>query len=315
MIADLLRPAYRKLRGLRHRYAGEVGYVSRELHRIDAAIRDRQRIAQRRALVAKRPVSTPAGEIARDLDANGYHITTVDALGLDGSVIAFCREVLQKHGDLDLASVVASRDSKSKRYWTDLYQEFGEARTPVVDFLLSDIILDACSSYLGEVPILNYLSLLLTPPQGGAIAEQWRASQDWHLDNDRPRRVKVFMLPLGADDECGPTMFLPKTYSRHACYRDHYPGYFNDYQFAKAGLDPSKIGKFTGGPGAVMFIDTSVLFHCGSRTASKPRLLLNADFAPMTTYLPYRTALRSSWPESSFPKINEQIFHRFSKSG
>jgi len=310
-LPDLSRTSYRKLRSLKMRYFGEVGYITRQLHRLEVHVRERARIAKRRTLMAERSVSPQAVAIARDLAENGYHITTVAALGLDESVISSCRDLYTPYDSLDLAGVIAKRQGKGKRYWIDLYEEFGQQRMPVLDFLLSDIVLDVCGTYLSEVPVLDYITLLLTPPQGGTIADECRASQDWHLDNDRAQRVKVFMLPLGADAECGPTMFLPKKFSDPSNYRAFYPGYFTDQQFKQSGLDESRIVKFTGEPGAVLFFDTSTLFHCGSRTASKPRLMLCADFGPISTYLPHRTAARTIWPESCLPEINLEIMRKF----
>lgn len=307
-LQGLLRPAVRAGRTLYQRYFGDVGYVSRKLHYAQAALWEREEIAARKRAASRNSErATPqARKIAAVLEQQGYFQTSVAELGLSQDVVDYCRKLADTVIGMSLEQVQAARQGRGKTYWMDLYNEVAESVTPVTKFIAARDVIDICSLYFGQAPFVHECSLYFTPPGAAFLPFEKRGSQNWHLDNDRPRRVKLFMLPHGADEEAGATMFLPKPDSHLDRYRN-FPDYFDDDQFAHFGLDPAKIVHFTGAPGAVMFFDTSRLFHCGSRTRSKPRVVLNIDLSPVTSFLPYRQLANGPLRRPRFAALNRDL--------
>ncbi len=305
---QVLRSLARRVRGYHEKYLGDVGYLARQIHYRQTAWRERDEISRRQAAAARNldRASPQARTIAAALERDGYFITSVDKLGLSPEVVSYCRRLAEPAIDLSLADITKLRSGGSKIYWIDLYGDVQEECTPITAFVGSRDIADVCSIYLGQAPFVHELSLYHTPAGAAWLPPAKLASQNWHLDNDRPRRIKLFMLPFGADVEAGATMFLPKPHAPLNRYRN-FPAYFDDNQFRAFGLDPRQIVHFTGDAGAVLFFDTSRLYHCGSRTKSKSRTVLNIDLSPVTSYLPYPQLANGPLRRPRFAKLNELL--------
>lgn len=292
------------------RYLGQLGYVSRHIHSAHIRFMEREEIGRRRALAAKARPAPEAARIAEKLEEQGYHVTSLERLGFADALGDYCRALAEPVAGLTLAELAKIRAGTTKPYWLDLYEAVGEKPSPVRDFLTSDLVLDAVCLYVGEVPFLAEANLFYTPAGAATLPPTQQGSQRWHLDRSRRRQVKIFMLPLGADDESGASLILPKPWSDLRRY-PNYPRYFTDEEFVAAGLDMSKVVRFTGKPGDVMFVDTSRLFHAGARTRGKPRLQFIANLAPIDAWIPYRRMLRRASPGSHFPEINREILARY----
>ena len=63
-----------------------------------------------------------------------------------------------------------------------------------------------------------------------------------------------------------------------------------------------------------MLIDTSALFHRGSRTMEKPRLQAIAAYHPLMSNLPYRVFKKIHLPESAYARTNENIMSDLQES-
>jgi hypothetical protein len=303
---QVFRPVLVAARSLRERYFGEVGYLTRRLHRLQVALAHGPRIRDRRALAAAMPISPLAREIAAALESRGYYFTSVAALGGDPAVVDYCRALGARVAQKSVEDVVAMRTGKSKTYWLDLFQDKEIRSNPILDFVTLPVLLQAAARYLGEVPILSYISLFFTPP---GTAHLMLGSQGWHRDNEQMRQMKIFLLAHPVESAAGPSKLLPKPYSAHG-YRN-YPGYFTDDQFREFGLPEKELVEFTGDSGSVLLIDTSALFHCGSRTMTQPRLQMIAAYHPLMSNLPYRVFKAAQLPEATYPKTNEKILRAF----
>ena len=305
---SLLRPAMRNGRVLFQRYLGDVGYFSRKLHYAETAWRARDEIAMRERAAVRNSerASSQARKIAAALEEQGYFQTSVSEMGFSEDVVDYCLELAAPIMKMSLEQIQIMRHGRGKIYWTDLYKEISEEVTPVTKLIGARDVIDICSLYFGQAPFVHECSLYFTPPGAAFLPVEKQGSQNWHLDNDRPRRIKLFMLPCGVDEEAGGTMFLAKPDSHLDRYRN-FPSYFDDDQFVRFGLDPAKIVHFTGAPGAVMFFDTSRLFHCGSRTLSKPRVVLNVDLSPLTSFLPYRQLVNGALRSPRFAALNRAL--------
>jgi len=304
---QILRPMLAGVRGWRERYFGEVGYLTRRLHRFQVALAHGARIRRRRALAARMPLTPLAREIADALESRGYYFTSLAALGADPAVLQYAQALGAPVAQKSAEDVAAMRTGKSKLYWLDLFQDKEDRPNPILDFITMPVLLQAAARYLGEVPILSYISLFFTPP---GTAQLMIGSQGWHRDNEQMRQMKIFLLAHPVDSTAGPSKLLPKPYSSARDYRN-YPGYFTDEQLREFGFPEKEIVEFTGDAGSVLLIDTSALFHCGSRTLAQPRLQMIAAYHPMMSNLPYRVFKTAQLPEATYPKTNEKILRAF----
>jgi hypothetical protein len=252
-------------------------------------------------------MSPLALKIAAALERDGYCLTSIEALGGDQAVVGYCRALGAPMADKSADEVAAMRSGKSKTYWLDLFTDKEVRPSPILDFVTLPVLLQAAGRYLGEVPILSYISLFFTPP---GTAHLMIGSQGWHRDNEQKRQMKIFLLAYPVDSAAGPSKLLPKAHSPDSGYRN-YPGYFTDEDLRAFGLAENEIVEFTGDAGAVLLIDTSSLFHCGSRTTDQPRLQMIVAYQPMMSNLPYRAFKASQLPEMTYPQTNEQILRAF----
>lgn len=152
-----------KLRALRYRYFGDVGYLSRRLHRLHIYLKHYKHIRVRQAVIADISFTPLAKTIADELERCGYFITTVDALGGNSALMEYCRDLVKPMANKTAKEVSAMRIGNSKTYWLDLYKDH-EANNLLLDFVTMPVLIQAAARYLGEVPILSHVSLFFTPP-------------------------------------------------------------------------------------------------------------------------------------------------------
>lgn len=159
-----------------------------------------------------------------------------------------------------------------------------EKHTALLDFILSPEMLAIAANHLRTVPVLSK-----TVPPGvrfmesnAALDPEWdgpfRESQLYHLDLHDTPLIYVLVLAEDVDENTGPWTFLPASVSARAAAALRYqqpgvPYRVTDEEMYRV-IDPSEAIAFTGRKGSVLFIDSSVCFHYGSRRAVKPRFQL-----------------------------------------
>jgi hypothetical protein len=154
----------------------------------------------------------------------------------------------------------------------------------LLDFILSSELLAVAAQHLRTVPVLSK-----TMPPGvrfmesnAALDPEWdgpfRESQLYHLDIHDTPLVYVLVLVEDVTDECGPWTFLPASVSARAKKALGYQRPGRDYRVTDeemySVIDPKEAIAFTGKMGSVLFIDSSVCFHYGSRRSLRPRFQL-----------------------------------------
>jgi len=152
----------------------------------------------------------------------------------------------------------------------------------VLLLLQNQFILYLACQYLGQLPILTELSFYYSPSR--SLNEHNYGSQNWHLDNDKSYRLKLFYSPYIVDETSGPTTFIPCCFTKGLAY-PNYPGYFTDHEAKLAGFPIEKSCQLTTRPDEFFLVDTSTCFHFGSRTSSGSRFLLIAGLSPHTSFL------------------------------
>jgi hypothetical protein len=213
----------------------------------------------------------------------------------------------------------------SKQY---LYGGLLDSRTLTIDspylrFALREDVVAAVAQYLGELPVLADIDILVSPPSPaqGATSE---GSQLFHCDWDDVSQIKVFVYATDVNDvAAGPLTLLDAKSSQYV--RDRL-----DYRYgftfgARHGLvrhrdvaDETANGKagpvrlrvpdeamhglvgaeaaqrHKGAAQTVIFADTSRCFHLGSRVApgATPRIVTVLQFVTASSFL-QPTAARS----------------------
>lgn len=149
----------------------------------------------------------------------------------------------------------------------------------LIDFALSDAVMQIVTDYYGLVPQLKEVGIWLTPPQSHQFS-----SQLYHLDKPECQLVKLFLNIDANDDASGPLTLLPLNVSQQVrektCYEAIYfrgDGRLTDETVFSICPNTSQI--MLGGPiGTGGFADTSNCFHFGSRCASGERKMLTVAF-------------------------------------
>ncbi|MCX5660891.1 MAG: hypothetical protein NTW19_14395 [Planctomycetota bacterium] len=154
----------------------------------------------------------------------------------------------------------------------------------LMDFIVSAPLLATVSQYLGTVPVLSK-----TLPPGLRFMESnaaldpgadgpFRESQLYHLDIHDTPLVYVLVLAQDVTEDMGPWTFLPASASARVTAKLRYQKRGSNYRLSDdevhSAVDPKEVLRFTGKKGSVLFIDSSVCFHYGSRKAAKPRFQL-----------------------------------------
>lgn len=149
-------------------------------------------------------------------------------------------------------------------------------------------LLAIISDYLGSFPIVQSCQFWYSP---NLHMERGR-SQEYHLDGEDIRQVKVFVPLEEVTSDHGPLTILPAAESRqvyHALRREGLTKKRNRkfpddiiYRYSRVrGIE------MTGSPGTLALVDTCNCYHFGSRPTPKPRLLL---------YVHYTTAFSREMP-------------------
>jgi hypothetical protein len=151
----------------------------------------------------------------------------------------------------------------------------------ILNFVLSSDVLNVVCQYLNTIPILS-----TTLPPGVRLAESsitfdskphegFRESQVYHLDHhDRPM-VYVIVLLKDVTKRCGPFCFLPISTSERATRALRYQSRDVDYRVTDEQMykviDAAEMQEMSLPRGTVLFLDSSLCFHYGSRNAFDPR--------------------------------------------
>ena len=196
-------------------------------------------------------------------------------------VVDWARAVLER------VDVRQKREDTKKPFLVKLGEkEDLTLESPPFRLALRPELIGAATSYLGMVPILEYVNVFFS---SHAAAEPAK-SQLYHCDSDELEQVKVFVLCETVTPESGPLTFLP---ARHSEIVRHRLGYkyntrLTDEQVSAA-LGGTLDGEvqLLGPPGTTAFIDTSRCLHYGSRfiDASAHRLVVMLQYVTPLAFL------------------------------
>ncbi len=157
----------------------------------------------------------------------------------------------------------------------------------ILDFALSEAVIETVTGYFGEVPKLGYADVWLTRPSG---KDQPFHSQLFHLDKPDTKIATVFLNVSDVKPENGPFSFVPADVSDAVCKATHYKEAYQNNTASKAEVE----GRLTDeqlfahcdrdslielvGQGNGGFVDTSTCMHYGSRCREGERVVVVIRF-------------------------------------
>jgi hypothetical protein len=141
------------------------------------------------------------------------------------------------------------------------------------DLALYRPFIEMASQYLREVPIIANVSLQVVMPN-----DTIRGFQQFHVDHVDRRQFKIFIAVEDVDEGNGATMILPAdTTARLVRSIKYYFGRIPD-EVVKSDPWGSKIEHAAGPAGSAFLFDTCRVVHCGARTRTHPRVIIELQY-------------------------------------
>jgi hypothetical protein len=208
--------------------------------------------------------------------SKGYHVLPPGTLISAEAALRRGRQIIS-----DSARVGQAKEGKA--HLTHLIQKNDLAAFPeLLDFALDPMLLGIAADYLGELPILTSLFLWHSKP----IHQAFVNSQLYHRDHDDIRQFKVFLYLSDVDADSGPLTVVPATITTEISQKIGYSisrGKVSD-EVMMPHLPAGSAESLTGAAGTIAFVDTSQVFHFGSRVASKDRYVLMLQYLTLTNF-------------------------------
>lgn len=181
--------------------------------------------------------------------------------------------------------------------------EFLRDHPALMNFALSDAVLQIVTDYFGLVPQMKELGIWVTPPQDHQFS-----SQLYHLDKPEGRLVKLFMNISPTGEDAGALTFLPADVSDKVRRKTNYEAiyYRGDGRLKDEDVFTHCSRKdqivLTGDVGKGGFVDTSNCFHFGSRCKAGERWVLTLSYM-----LPHKARKRRTPLFDLVPKPKDEF--------
>ena len=189
----------------------------------------------------------------------------------------------------DIENILERFDEESKKY-----QGIAGNRSPIINLLnketSKDILLNyltdpdllsIISSYLGTYPWLYTCDLWIS----NEIQDYAGTSQNFHMDWEDEKIIKMFFFLDDIDEDTGPFCLLNKKDSETVkeFHSDYYENKIASTRLSDDMVfdcvDRDRLIKATGKAKEIFMVDTCNVLHYGSRKSSKPRLMLSCMYA------------------------------------
>jgi hypothetical protein len=212
--------------------------------------------------------------IVRDLKENGIAVTHLDALFPGENVLEALRGVV--------AELKKNMSPSAKKSFLSELLPRNPVLTlhdPLVQFSLSDKILNAVNAYVGVYAHFYLYTLNITLPVGGDREAIF--SQRWHRDPEDKKFCKVFVYLTDVDETSGPFTYVKKSNYGNQ-WRYLFPqkpphGIYPPTGEVEKVIPQSDMISCTGKAGTVIFCDTSGL-HRGGYATEKERIMFTAGY-------------------------------------
>lgn len=204
--------------------------------------------------------------------------TTFNEQELPGTneVMEICREILKKReGQLSALNPKVT-------FHKLLTEDDIRTHPSLINFATSPPLIHTIADYLGTLPRLHDINLLLSP-----VVDQLRSSHHFHLDKPEVSYIGAFLNIFDVSPQGGPLTILPADSSKRVERRTNYIRRYvlgtdvriKDHEM-EAHIQKDEKVVLTGKAGDVQVLDTSRCFHYGSRCRNEARVVLQIRYAP-----------------------------------
>jgi hypothetical protein len=206
----------------------------------------------------------------------------------------------------------------SRLLWADKYQEITFLRNcllpndlnenpEILELILNKNILEAATYHLKTIPILASAQIWWSTSEATAQGNFNTGSQQFHLDQEDKRQLKVFIFLNEIHKDNGPFTFYTETDTEKIKAKTNYKrGRLDEVEIDQTSQTDNKVvllGKF----GEGLAVDTSQCLHMGSRVYKGERLVLMLHFVPYNVHLEPKGLLPGKFVDktdlSSFQKM------------
>ena len=161
----------------------------------------------------------------------------------------------------------------------------------ILELILNKNILEAATYHLKTIPILAGTQIWWSTSEATARGNFNTGSQQFHLDQEDSKQLKVFIFLNEIHEGNGPFTFYSETDTEKIKAATNYKrGRLDEVEIDQTSQTDNKIillGKF----GEGLAVDTSKCLHMGSRVYKGERLVLMLHFVPYNVHLEPRGLL------------------------
>jgi len=259
------------------------GRIVRLARMVALSPRSSLRLVKTRRIARHFPAYLRRRAVARDLTncsqwagfiprGQGYRMLSADSLAGSKDAVETCGKLFAAKG-----GITAFMAGKKPFFTNILEYEDLVVNPEILNFVLSDAVVESVTAYLGTVPRLNSLGLFVSDAN-----ESLESSQLFHLDGEDFHMMKCFYNLDHVESENGPFTFLSSATTdrvREGLKTDLGSGRIKDddvYRFCA----PGDAIRLTGGAGTGAFVDTANCLHFGSRARAGHRIVLMFCYSP-----------------------------------
>lgn len=268
-----------------HRMASDMPKARMSSELIYRAERD----AYRRSL----PGSSVDDDLLAELQRTGIVMTTAEELGLS-EVVAAAQPLAQELQDLPVPPDLPATHLSSDRMRTS---------PDVFRWGASDRVLDLVERYF-ELPVAYHGVYL----RRDMAVKKAAASNQWHLDMEDRRVIKLVVYLTDVEDGDGSFQYLPLEHSkelRRALGPNYRVG--PDEQMSKFVSD-TEWRSANGPAGTILISDTAMLYHKGRRPEHTDRVTLFYDYTTRQPLHPFYC--KSAMPRPVLEELTEGMGQR-----
>jgi hypothetical protein len=226
-------------------------------------LQNREEVRWRRELAREIGAAAP---IAIDAE-QGFARCTPEALPALPRAAAECAGLYERLGAVET----------DKPFFAPVGDGADVLRLPAVrELVFSDAMIACASRYLGEVPVLGEVALILSVPN-----QTSERSQMYHFDFVDSRQAKLVLNAFDTTDAHGPFTWLPAGVSHRIAASEGYRRERLDDAAVQAHCPERDWLRLTGPAGSAAVVDTSRCLHFGSRGNRLPRLVLFVQYVSL----------------------------------
>jgi len=240
--------------------------IARTINMLTKPLTQIQRRRAAEAIVRERVGTKPAVSIDKK---EGYAFTSPQEVPEIAGAIAQAAEIYRAAAEKQSLERVEGGTSR-KAFMMQAAE--GAAMNRYTDIMRAAVarpILDAVTEYLGEVPILGNVTIMVSVPNNSQVG-----SQLYHLDFADEKQVKLFIYVDEVTLDNGPFTFTPISVTNELIKAYGYDRGRLTIEEVEKAVGAKKEIQVTGPAGTALLCDTSRCLHYGSNRNKTTRIVL-----------------------------------------